>query len=332
MFVLKGTSRSTMKQPRMIVTVADKRVRKTLVQLLRAAFCNVKTPRANEDVEFELERGEPCALMVIDSGYMERAGEGKTSRLIEHVRRAGGKVLMINEGRLENALPQLFRAHGVTNLIAKRSEIAILELLVTVNKLLSPNIFGIEKYLPWGTRVMARTVHDSRRREEISAELHEFIHIIGCGDRLGTGFLTAADELVTNAIYNAPVDAHGKRLYRHIDRNEQVQLSPGSEVTIKYACDGQRLALSVSDNFGSFDRETLISYLERCFAQGDDQVEQKQGGAGIGLYITFRALNTFVVNIVPGERTEMLGFIEIAGSYREYVERETSFHVFTAGI
>ena len=30
----------------MIVTVADRRVRRTVVQLLRAAFCNVKTPRA----------------------------------------------------------------------------------------------------------------------------------------------------------------------------------------------------------------------------------------------------------------------------------------------
>lgn len=317
-----------MKQPRVVVTVADRRIRKILVNLLRASYCNVKMPRANE-VWVELERDEQCALMILDSGFIERAGEEQTAKLIAHVRGSGGKILMISEGKLRTAVPHLFRNLGVTNLVAKSTEIAMLELLVTVNKLMNPDIFGIEKYLPWGTRVVARTVHDSERRVEVSNELNEFVKLVGCGARMGDAFIMAADELVTNAIYNAPVDDNGKPMFRSVPRTERVVLPAGAEVSIKYSCDGQHLVVGVTDNYGSLERETLIGYLERCFARGEDQIENKQGGAGLGLFMVFDSLNTFVVNIVPGQRTEMIGFIEISGSYQDYVALDTSFHIFT---
>ncbi len=318
-----------MTQPRIVVTVADRRIRKILTQLLRAARCNVKLPRTT-DVEVEVARGEPCSLMVLDSGFLERAGEELIRHLVMHVRDSGGRVLMINEGKLQDRVPHLFRGMGVTNLIAKSTEIAMLELLVTVNKLMTEDIFGIEKYLPWGTQVITRTMHDSGGREELATELGEFVRLVGCGARLGEGFLVAADELVSNAIYNAPVDDDGNHIFRHVDRTSAVKLPPGAEVTIKYACDGQHLILGVTDNFGSLAHETMIDYLQRCFARRKkDQIEDKSGGAGLGLFMVFRALNTFVVNIVPGAKTEMIGFIEIGGTYRDYMEHETSFHIFT---
>jgi len=59
-------------------------------------------------------------------------------------------------------------------------------------------------------------------------------------------------------------------------------------------------------------------------------VDQKKGGAGLGLYFLLNLVHHFVVNIVPGKATEAIGLLEVTRSYREYSSRARSFNVFVA--
>ena len=88
------------------------------------------------------------------------------------------------------------------------------------------------------------------------------------------------------------------------------------------------MAISVCDPFGSLTRERLLQYLSKCFRKGDDQVDTKAGGAGLGLYYVFECLSHFIVNIHPGKRTEMIGLIDVRKGYKEFSAMNKSFNVF----
>ena len=129
-----------------------------------------------------------------------------------------------------------------------------------------------------------------------------------------------------NAIYNAPIYPNGVRPYARQSRTIPVELQPNETCFFSFASDGTNFLISVHDRFGSLTPEKIRGYLVRCFSMGDDQIEQKQGGAGMGFYFIMENLNKLIVNISPGRGTEFIGIIDISGTYRDYIERCKSFH------
>jgi hypothetical protein len=107
-----------------------------------------------------------------------------------------------------------------------------------------------------------------------------------------------------------------------------VVLPPEEAATVKFTYDGRRLGVSVEDPFGSLEPARVLHYLAKCFRAGEDQIDTKEGGAGLGIYSVFDALSRFVINVEPERRTEMIGFIDITDTYREYAERGKSFNLF----
>ena len=137
------------------------------------------------------------------------------------------------------------------------------------------------------------------------------------------------DEFLMNAIYDAPRDEEGKPIYASTPRNERVLLKPDQAAKFRYASDGELLAISVEDAFGAINRDKVVSYLSKCFAKGDDQIDAKEGGAGLGLYIIWKSVNHFILNIDPGVRTEFVGIIDLSLSIREFKTKNRSFHLFS---
>jgi hypothetical protein len=150
----------------------------------------------------------------------------------------------------------------------------------------------------------------------------------GVGVRLRAMIRTVADEFLSNAFYNAPVDAEGRRLYEGQSRTQPVTLDAHDAVQVRYCCDGRRFGLSVTDAFGSLTPEALQQHLARAFRRGDDQVSEKEGGAGVGFYQIFGSLSHFIINIEPGVRTEMIGLIDVSSTYRAFALGGRSFNIF----
>jgi hypothetical protein len=59
-----------------------------------------------------------------------------------------------------------------------------------------------------------------------------------------------------------------------------------------------------------------------------DNLDFVEGASGGGLAVAYRATSQMVVNVTPGHRTECIGLLDTAGSYRQIVERGRSLHVF----
>lgn len=227
-----------------------------------------------------------------------------------------------------NDLVALFDSIGLANVLARNGQFYEEDLAITLSKLLSRTIFGIEQYFPGNAQTQQFSFHASADKIQLLEQAHDFAASTNISSRLVDLYETVADELYTNAIYDAPVNQDGAARFRHIPRSKAVSLEPNENVIVTLAKDTDRLGISVSDPFGSLQPTQVIEYLSRCFRKGPDQIEQKEGGAGLGFYTTFESLSHFIINIHENKKTEVIGLIDIESSYRDFLRKGKSFNIF----
>ena len=202
------------------------------------------------------------------------------------------------------------------------------ELVVTSGKLLSRDIFGLEKYLAWGVRVHEIVLGSSDERMDALRQLEAFASECRVRSSLRGKLATLTDELLMNAMWSAPVDSRGVQKYHKCNRRSVLHLLPEEAVTMRYASDGNMLAISVSDRFGALRRETAFRYLLKCFARTPAPEPTEAGNAGIGISMAYLATSNFVINCMPGAKTEVIGIIDLNHGARTSAVRPRSFHYF----
>ncbi len=199
------------------------------------------------------------------------------------------------------------------NIVSRNPEdrtFTLKNILTTVSKLTSQNIFGLEKYLSWGVDIHRHAVTCSQTRGELVDAMEADFKLLGIRRNMLTRCKMVAEELLMNAIYDAPVDVHGKQLYNHLPRTTPVQLDGEQSGTFRYACDGLLLAIAVEDPFGALDRETILTYIMECYSGGQTRMKQ-EGGAGLGLFQIMEMSDLLVINVKPRLKTEVIALFNI---------------------
>jgi hypothetical protein len=241
------------------------------------------------------------------------------------------RLVLHATAQTEDYLPLMAERRFLRNLIAKNDEpLEPEELIITAEKLLRQDLFGIQKYLLWGVEPLCVAIKDSALKQDYIREVSDYATSLGCGERTIELIETIVDELVTNAIYNAPRTADGEPKYAKLSRREQVVLEDDEVGELQFACDGDYIAIAQIDPFGSLTQETVVSYLNRCLVKGPSQFSEATGGAGIGLFRVFQSLSKFVVNIDPGKKTEVISLIDLRLSMKRFRQAAKSFHIFVA--
>lgn len=177
------------------------------------------------------------------------------------------------------------------------------ELAATATRLLSGDIFGLEKVMPWGTRVYSTLVGDYQEKSLCIAQLLEFAELMGVRRKYRDNIERCLDEMLMNALYDAPVDEQGKPVFAEIPTKSRIGLRMEQKVVVQYACNGRQFAMSVRDSFGGLERTTILRYLYKCL-HSEQQIDRKTGGAGLGLYFIASSSTRFLVNVLPGVATE----------------------------
>jgi len=126
-----------------------------------------------------------------------------------------------------------------------------------------------------------------------------------------TGIEQCADELVTNALYAAPVDAAGERMFAALTPQQRIAWRTDREVVVRYGRDGTRFALAVRDTFGSLDRARVLELLDKGL-HAKAPVEARASGAGLGLYLVVTLASAVYIRVVPGSATEVTCVFELA--------------------
>lgn len=262
-------------------------------------------------------------VVVVDADVLE-PGERPRAFFAE-----GGPRRVVLASRFEREqLAQAFGPGGVTNLLAKGS--SPLDVALTVRTLLGEPWAGAEAWVPAPSEAMRCAITSSTQKRDVIAGVARFAAAKGLHPRLGDALELVADELFTNAVYNAPVDADGRPRFRALTRSVDVQLLPGEVVDFELRFGGGRLALAVRDPFGSLTRERMVGYFARHFESGVARLEGKSGGAGVGLHQVFESATQLVVSLEAGRRTEVVALFDSARSYRDFASRGKSLNVFGA--
>lgn len=198
----------------------------------------------------------------------------------------------------------------------------------TLARLRGREIFGLHRHLPWGTRLLSFELAASDDKAMVFDRIEAFMADIGVRGRVVARLQAVADEMIMNAVYDAPVDGRGEPKYARRSRQERVDLEPHERPTLRFGSDGRTFGISVTDPFGGLTPETLKSYVAKGLRRGADQIDRKEGGAGLGLYLLFDSLHTMCLNRTPARRTEVVGLLDIRGSYRDVVTGAKSFACF----
>jgi hypothetical protein len=284
------------------------------------AICVTRDASVRQAVGEALARkGVPCdhldalptetadvALLVVDRATRELAGDA--------LKNAPAPVIVIGDSLDDDALFALMTEAPVSHLVGDPTTS---ELGVTSEKLVSGDLFGLEKYLNPGSVIGQREVHDAAGKRAAIAEICSWA--VGAGARrpLIHRIASVADELLMNAMIDAPRESQPTLAY---DPN-----APHHRALLRWGGDAAQLAISVDDRFGAIRQRDVIEHVRRARA---DRGRPNLGdpGAGLGLYLVLANVSSLVVNLDPQRRTEVIALFEL-GRRRK---RNTSLHVFSA--
>ena len=176
---------------------------------------------------------------------------------------------------------------------------------VTAQKLLTGDIFGIEKYIPEGTPVNYARIRDFEGRGRAIQTVQDFAEASKMRRQVRTAIGSVCEELLMNALYDAPVDEAGHQIFAEIDPHDRTKTQSPRPVSIRYAATDTGFVIAVRDRFGRLAKNTILSYIDKCI-HSPNQIDRKTYGAGLGLYLVANAVATYVVNVAYGIATEVV--------------------------
>ena len=189
---------------------------------------------------------------------------------------------------------------------------------------------GPAPYLLAGTQLEERLIGSSADKEDTLAVILADAARFGLSDEKVRRLETVADELMLNAVYDAPRDDRGKPLHADIDRRTPVTLAAQAQVRARWGCDGRTFVVSVADRFGALDRATIGTHVQRLLDARSPRLGRSgtTGGAGLGLVLTYSAANQLAMQIQRGRFTEVTAALHVAGSNRAAVARGSALHIY----
>jgi hypothetical protein len=299
-------------------------LRRTLRRSLQGAGSAVEFPASASELAERLATQVPD-LIVLDPQSRRAVDLGHLSSL------GGTEVMVVGESIAEEDVLSLLREpvlnHVFSNVTGSEEE----TLVVTSGKVRRGEIFGVEKYLAWGALVHERAVKTYEAKREALLEVAAYAAEVGARRQLVARIESVADELLMNALYDAPAIHHGTAMAdaqkaRHGWRAEERE----SPAILRYACDGRYLGVSVRDSYGELRKDAILDHILRARAMKGSPKIKPSGGAGLGLYFVITSVTRFIANIAPGRLTEVIGLFDIKATGRDQEACARSLHIFTA--
>lgn len=303
---------------KVVVAHADRAARRALERLVGAALCPVE---AVGDVAALRAAVDPDTIAIVDLAIAQAEPE-----LRDHPARAWIAVPGVGAAPAAAGVVGEMLARRWWHVVSHPMPVLAEELLTSIQKLRRGEVFGLDKYIAWSAEIRSYTLDDTRARDAVLAAIAADAAAIGLPDRLGTQAVLVAGELITNALYLAPLDERNQR-YRAgeapgPDRPHRGRPLRGRDVvTVRWASDARYLALEVRDRWGTLDPDAVTERLV------SGKLAAAEGERGLGLALAYACCNQFVIDVEPGVMTEVIAVLDVRDPAIE-LGRSASFHTF----
>jgi hypothetical protein len=286
---------------RAICVSRDAGLRRVIEAALAAAGVAV------DHVDSVPEEIRDVVLVVVDRATREAAGKALGA--------IAAPVVIVGDDLDDDGLIAIMLDAPVSHLVEDPHD---RDLGITSEKLASGDVFGIEKYLIRGAPIGERVIVSDADKRHAMAELCAWAEAIGARRPVVHRLASVADELMMNALYDAP-------------GREPPAGGLARRAELRWGADDHLFAISV-DRFGSLRQRDVIDHVRRARSErGRPRPESHaQRGAGLGLYLVLANVASLVVNVEAGRRTEVVCLFDRARAGRPAASYARSLHVFQA--
>jgi hypothetical protein len=145
---------------------------------------------------------------------------------------------------------------------------------------------------------------------------------------LRSDIATIADELLTNAIFNAPY-VNEENTSPGLSRSSAGSMPAGMSGQFFLGATEDRVLIGCRDPYGSLNVGRLLERIKNCYANSvaGTMNMSAQGGAGIGSFMVFNASSSYVVAVEKGKITVVCAILGTKGSSRARQEAPKNLHV-----
>ncbi|HZS39801.1 MAG TPA: hypothetical protein VFF06_23370 [Polyangia bacterium] len=190
---------------------------------------------------------------------------------------------------------------------------------------------GVGPYLIEGFSAQHATVGSTSEKDGALGEVMSMAEALELSDEKKRRIEVATEELLLNAIYDAPRAPDGKPLHAGLDRRTPVTLDERARVALAYGCDGRNFVIAVADGFGSIERDDVVRSLRKLLEPQGPRPQAGTSGAGLGLMLTYSQANQLIVHSVRERFTEVTAVVHVSGSNRTALARGSALHLYLDG-
>ena len=219
--------------------------------------------------------------------------------------------------------------HQISNVISKHSNLSLKYIYTTACKLLSSEIFGVEKYFPKVKVLFPSEMPPEaglKNRILYSVNIHSIREKSDWGDRISKLFKQEMgipdsfskliyDEITTNAIYRAPRHEDGKYKFQKKDaktdriiQKEDIRLEKEDHFIVQYGYFDEFMILVCQDNYGSLLKKEVL-YRIRRHLKTSPETGLPLGLSdyhGRGFFLLREQLTNLIINIKRTKKTEII--------------------------
>ena len=204
---------------------------------------------------------------------------------------------------------KLFVENGISNVVQTKNDDLAYEVFIAAVILLKPKLFlnnpltilNSQESPDSKVHVWQEGFNSSEQKSGILEGIQGFIGKNKAMNRLSDNILIVIDELLTNALFSAPVDEQGQPLFADKERSETVEYPPNKTAMVFAVHTENDLFIGAVDPFGSVDRDTICKALHTAYSKG--QVNESTQGAGFGLRMMLDRARSLYFLSEKGKRT-----------------------------
>jgi hypothetical protein len=182
---------------------------------------------------------------------------------------------------------------------------------------LTPFPFGLDRYMPAEAQTRMITLKESKHRAIAVQAVKNTLTNNGVSERLSVQVTNALEELLLNAIFDAPADERNTQYRKGKDLQENIVFSDKEKIELTISNSQSYLGLSVSDSFGTLKKEVVLNIIRQNFKESSYEPDaNRKSGLGINGLVQSGFSLLFVCK--PGSKTEVMLFFPRVKNYKEF--------------
>jgi hypothetical protein len=190
-----------------------------------------------------------------------------------------------------------------------------------VRATLADRAFGLGLLLAPTAKVQIVKLASTSQKQEVVEAVRNYLVSAKFQTRMASVVANAVDELLMNAMFDAPSDEFGKPTLANTSRATHFVLEGKNQVEMHLGFDGNYVGISAIDQFGSLDKNKLLSHISKIYTEEEYKVKTSVAGAGIGLATVYRSGGSFFFVSESSSRTEVTVFFRRTDSFRDFKDQ-----------